>query len=325
MAQITNNPLVSVIVITYNSSKFVLETLESIKAQTYQNIELVISDDSSNDDTVLLCKNWIEENKDRFVSITVVESPVNTGIPANCNRGVNSANGEWIKLIAGDDALMPNCIKDNVEFISDNKNIKIAFSCSLRYLNQFDDQFFIGKYPFSTESRFYLEETDHYEQYKLLIRGNIVNAPTVFMFKKTIEEVGLFDERFKYLEDYPLWLKLTKAGFQFYFLNKVTVRHRYHDNATDSKMIDTLYKNSYYNSLDFFKIYIFPNLAIPEMLSNYYNLYIRKTLRLLGLNKRSLLCRIIDLVLTKYFSPFAYIEYIYRKLLIFKAFPKHQL
>lgn len=56
-------PLVSVSVITYNSAKTVLETLESIKAQTYQNLELIVSDDCSTDNTVELCRNWIEQNK----------------------------------------------------------------------------------------------------------------------------------------------------------------------------------------------------------------------------------------------------------------------
>ena len=60
------NPLVSIIVITYNSSKYVLETLESAKAQTYQNIELIVTDDCSNDNTVEICRKWIEENKERF-------------------------------------------------------------------------------------------------------------------------------------------------------------------------------------------------------------------------------------------------------------------
>ncbi len=57
------NPLVSIIVITYNSSKYVLETLESAKAQTYQNIELIVSDDGSTDNTIEICKIWIEKTR----------------------------------------------------------------------------------------------------------------------------------------------------------------------------------------------------------------------------------------------------------------------
>ena len=109
-------PLVSIIVITYNSSKYVLETLESAKAQTYQNIELIVSDDCSTDNTVEICREWIEKNKKRFLRTELITSEKNTGIPANCNRGVKAAQGEWVKLIAGDDILCNNCIEANIEY-----------------------------------------------------------------------------------------------------------------------------------------------------------------------------------------------------------------
>ena len=97
-----DQPLVSIVVITYNSSKYVLETLESAKEQSYQNLELIISDDCSFDDTVAICRNWIAKNKERFVRIELLSVDKNTGIPANCNRGVKVAKGEWVKLIAGE-------------------------------------------------------------------------------------------------------------------------------------------------------------------------------------------------------------------------------
>ena len=62
-----SQPVVTVSVSTYNSSKYVVETLESIKAQTWKNIILQISDDCSTDNTIELCRNWIEQNKERFV------------------------------------------------------------------------------------------------------------------------------------------------------------------------------------------------------------------------------------------------------------------
>ncbi len=61
-------PLVSVCIITYNSAKFVVEALESIKSQTYKNIELIISDDCSTDNTIELCKQWISDNGKCFVN-----------------------------------------------------------------------------------------------------------------------------------------------------------------------------------------------------------------------------------------------------------------
>ena len=76
------NPLVSIVVITYNSSEYVCETLESAKAQSYQNIELIVSDDASTDNTVPIVTKWIRENKSRFVCVEIVTSPSNTGITA---------------------------------------------------------------------------------------------------------------------------------------------------------------------------------------------------------------------------------------------------
>lgn len=58
-----NKPLVSIVVITYNSSEYVLETLESAKAQTYTNIELIVSDDCSTDETVSICKNGLKQTR----------------------------------------------------------------------------------------------------------------------------------------------------------------------------------------------------------------------------------------------------------------------
>lgn len=75
-------PLISVVVITYNSSNTIIETLESISRQSYPNIELIISDDCSKDDTVNKAQNWINSNGVKGLVITAVK---NEGIPANVN------------------------------------------------------------------------------------------------------------------------------------------------------------------------------------------------------------------------------------------------
>ena len=77
----TDKPVVTISVITYNSSKYVLETLESIKAQTYPNIRLQICDDCSTDNTIELCKKWIKDNKERFVKTKIIIPPANTYPP----------------------------------------------------------------------------------------------------------------------------------------------------------------------------------------------------------------------------------------------------
>lgn len=229
MQQIINNehtnPLVSIVVITYNSSKFVRETLESAKDQTYKNIELVISDDFSTDNTIDICKAWIEKNKERFVRTAIISSKKNTGIPANCNRGWLASNGEWIKLIAGDDALMPNCIELNLNFI--NKQSRILHSNCEIYNNSFTIDNFIAV----------TDKNDHpfcnaktaVEQYRLLLkRKGAITSPTVFFHREILESVFGFDEEFFLIEDLPMWLKLSKAGNMFYFIDAVTVKYRIH-------------------------------------------------------------------------------------------------
>ena len=135
-------PLVSIIVVTYNSSKYILETLESAKDQTYKNIELIVTDDSSKDNTVELCKEWMQKNSARFVRTEVITVPQNSGIAANCNRGVNAAEGTWVKFIAGDDILTVDCVDAFVDFVKLNKEAMVVESKSLFFRYTFDESNF---------------------------------------------------------------------------------------------------------------------------------------------------------------------------------------
>jgi glycosyltransferase involved in cell wall biosynthesis len=92
------NTLVSVIIVTYNSSEFIIETLESVKEQSYKIIELIITDDASTDNTVLKCEQWLSENKSHFLSTKLITIDKNSGIVANRNRGLSAASGEWVKF-----------------------------------------------------------------------------------------------------------------------------------------------------------------------------------------------------------------------------------
>ena len=137
-----NNPLVSIIVITYNSSKYVLETLESVKTQIYQNIELIVSDDCSTDDTVGICRNWIAQNEGRFVQTKLIVAPENKGIAANCNRGVKAAKGERVKLIAGDDILTSDSIQLFMNYICNHTDAKIIASVAQPFKDVFSENNF---------------------------------------------------------------------------------------------------------------------------------------------------------------------------------------
>lgn len=241
----THNPLVSVVIITYNSAKYVLETLESAKAQTYPNIELIISDDCSKDETVAICRDWIEKNKERFVRIKLIESEINTGIPANCNRGYKAAKGKWIKGIAGDDIL----VADGIE----------------NFIRQYDGEDYIiaGNYQkFKTSSKgerlLYKEITPSARivkiynssvkrQYEKMLRECFVNAPSIIFRRDLFDLIGYFDESYRLMEDYPFWLKTLSNGYKISYIPVLMVYYRQNHSSITS------HKSIFFN-IDFYKM-----------------------------------------------------------------------
>ncbi len=256
-------PFVSIIVITYNSVKFVLETLESAKAQTYQNIELVISDDCSTDNTVEICRKWIENNANHFVRTEIVTTVRNTGIAPNCNRGVKAAHGEWIKLIAGDDILLQACIEKNIDFITANPNIKVIHS-QLISLNTDGEQLLqASPYP--------ILSVDYYTQYKQLLKRNWINAPTVFINRRMLLDCNGFNEAYPMIEDYPLWLKLFKANIKFGYLAFPTVLYRENENSVTQNLFSRTRKCYLISYLKLYRDIIYNELLKNKLFISYIN------------------------------------------------------
>lgn len=214
-------PLVSVVVITYNSEAFIVEALDSIKAQTYQNIELIISDDCSQDSTVSLCQEWIKENKSRFIDIKLLIAEQNTGITGNINRGCREARGEWIKPLAGDDLLIETCIEKN---LANCLGRNIIFS----RIEMFSDDKKLGFLPLEKNKYFF--KLNEIEQFKTLFLNNVLPAPSSFIRRNFLIKHGFFDERYSSAEDIPFWLKATHSGEKIYYFDEITVRYRIHMN-----------------------------------------------------------------------------------------------
>ena len=189
------DPLVSIIVITYNSSKYVLETLESAKNQTYPNVELIISDDCSTDDTVKICQEWLKINTVIFKKTQLIVTPENLGIPGNCNRGLKHSEGKWIKIIAGDDILLPNCLSSYMDFVKEKK-CNFIFSFPEIILEEGNEADRIKK-----ENAFQIGNSFFYKRAQsqflhLLTQGLPMSASTFFFNKEEIQKVGAFDNRF---------------------------------------------------------------------------------------------------------------------------------
>ena len=309
--------LVTVAVTTYQSASYVIETLESIYNQTYLNIELIISDDCSRDTTLELVNKWVslEKNKNRFSRIEVLTVPVNTGVSANCNRCINAAQSDWIKFIAGDDILFPNCIADNLAFASNNPEAKVIFSQLKIYQDKFVDTNFVKISPFDFPNNlFNLSFTANY-QYKLLLVGDRIHfTPSSFFLKQIFKDVNGFDESNRLIEDYPMWLKLTKSGVRLHYFHKATVGYRIHANALNNTGNNVLFKPSVLKSHAIREKMAFPFLPWDIVKSEQFVYAISKFFNSFGLNKNSKINYILYRLLTVYCNPFQYIYAIKKRM-----------
>lgn len=217
-------PLVTIGVVTYNSGEYVIETLDSIKAQTYKNIELIVSDDCSNDDTIEKCQKWFSNNASRFVRAEIIISSINTGVSGNSNRAYHKATGMWYKLMDGDDMLMPNAITDYVNYVQSHPEARLVFAPSIHFVEHFNKDN-LGE-PDVVSKYLYQDSMTAEKQAKVIAKRFMGSGPTCFVLKEAIDEIGGFDERFPLLEDYPLLINLVCNGNKLYLMDKPTVYKR---------------------------------------------------------------------------------------------------
>jgi glycosyltransferase involved in cell wall biosynthesis len=121
-------PLVSVLVPSYNHEKFVIECLESIKGLDYSRLELILSDDCSRDSTFLFAEQWAQRNRDRFERVLLVRQDKNLGLVRNLQFLFNSAQGEYLAYIASDDAFVPSAILSRVKVFQKSLDIDAVFA-----------------------------------------------------------------------------------------------------------------------------------------------------------------------------------------------------
>lgn len=223
------NPLVSVVVITYNSSDTIVETLNSVKNQTYPNLELIVSDDCSTDNTVAIIRGWLDNNGERFVRTKLIEAPQNTGVAPNCNRGMREVHGEWIKGLSGDDHLLSNSITDYVDFVLANPECSICFG---KFHFWGDNAEFVKKSKESYEKVFYPYLRAGWKtQWRRIQETLFVPGPGLFYKKALYDEVGGLDERFPFADEYPFTYNILEKGYRIYFLDKEVYDYQIRENS----------------------------------------------------------------------------------------------
>lgn len=242
---IKGQPLVSIFVLTYNSSKTVLDTLESIRNLTYPNKELIISDDASKDDTVEVCSQWLNAHKENFKRVRHLIVDKNTGTVQNFHRAIAECEGEWLKGIAGDDALYPESISDLMGFCVEHPSARMVLGNAARYDTYLDDAHFTG---ISGPDLSITKVSTAKQQYDILLSWACIDAPAVFYHRSVFENSNFKNCGYGVLEDYPLFLRFTKEGGYIFYCNALVCKYRQSDSSAQrTSNFDNLITKSYLN------------------------------------------------------------------------------
>lgn len=215
--------LVSVAIQAYNSDDTIVRTLDSVKAQDYPRIELIITDDCSRDNTVHTVKKWIKENKNHLYDVKLITSDVNTGIVGNSNRALKQASGKYIEFLAADDFMAPDAISQYVSFCEEHPDqLPIAKVKLFSDEDPLDEN--VQKY---CERCYALAGQSYKEQYRQLLVKNWIVAPAAAFFPvELMKRFGGYDEAYRWMEDYPFSLKCMSKGYGFGLIDKELIYYR---------------------------------------------------------------------------------------------------
>lgn len=213
----TNWPLVTTIMLCYNHARFAVECLEGIKAQNYPNLELIVNDDASRDDSASVIRDWLEKNNmpHRFLF-----SERNQGVCRSVNRALSHARGKYVSGIAADDAWLPGKLLTQVELMERlPAKVGVVYSDAL----QIDEGGKLLPQRFiDAHRRFETMPTGNI--HKILWEGNFIPAMTTLVRRDCYDRVGAFDENLFY-EDWDMWLRIARC-FEFAYSDRVSAKYR---------------------------------------------------------------------------------------------------
>jgi glycosyltransferase involved in cell wall biosynthesis len=194
---IDNLPLVTIGVLSYNYSQYIEDALNSLLAQTYPFIELIIVDDCSTEDTTCpKIASWIYRNN---IHCRFIKNKKNLGITKVSNMLVQMAKGKYISLFATDDIMLPEKIERQVRILEDAGE---HYGMCYANVETMDEQ--------GNRTGLYNPEMKTYEGDVLFqyVTGNLpFSTPSSLIRKRVYDKIGLYDERVL-IEDYNFWLRL---------------------------------------------------------------------------------------------------------------------
>lgn len=201
---------VSVIIPMHNSSRFIKECLDSVIAQTYKNLEIILVDDASSDNTVEIVKNY----KDKRIKL--IELKENVGAAIARNTGVENSTGDYICYLDSDDYWKLKKIEKQVKFIKG----KAFIYSSYQYLNN-NNKTHIAKVP-------------KFLTYKQLLKNSAIFTSTVMVNMKYLDKQDLYMPNIRMGQDYGAWYKILKKVDVAYGMDEVLSIYRVGNDSLSS-------------------------------------------------------------------------------------------
>ena len=235
------NPLVSIVIPVYNGANYVAEAIESALKQTYKNIEIIVVNDGSTDNTEKIVKKYGDKIRYFYKE--------NGGVASALNLGIKNMKGEYFSWLLHDDVYYSNKIERQIEELKKLENKDTIIYSNIEYIDK------KGKSLTQTEFE-YIENPKLLNFYIFPIMfGKILNS-TFLIPKECIIESNYFNENLKYTYNYDLYYKISKKS-NIIFISNILVKVRDYKDKDYKKLRDlhsyeikSLYKNILENITD---------------------------------------------------------------------------
>ncbi|WP_405420009.1 glycosyltransferase family 2 protein [Marinobacter flavimaris] len=209
------NPLVSIVTPTYNRSDFLPEAIESVLSQTYENLELIIVDDGSTDDTQALVESYQKDPRIRYFYQS------NQGQSAARNRGIAESRGDFICFLDSDNAWVPHKLERSLLAFERFPEAQVVYGDNILID---ENSVEIGRNNMRRHSG---KITDR------LLNDNFVSMNTTMTRRQCFDEMGGFNEADRIAEDYELWLRFS-TKFEFRYIPELLGFYREMENQISS-------------------------------------------------------------------------------------------
>jgi glycosyltransferase involved in cell wall biosynthesis len=211
-----HTPTVTVIALCYNHERFVLDCLENIRAQTFQDFELIVIDDCSRDHSPQVIANWLAEH---YPAARFIRHEVNRGICASLNEALALAQGTYVSMTATDDTWLPHKLESQVALA---QSLDADTAVIYADAGQMDEAGKLLPKPFIEAHG--VTDPPQGRIFSRLANGNFIPAMATLIRRDALEAVGGYDERLNY-EDYDMWLRLADR-YAFAFQPEVVAHYR---------------------------------------------------------------------------------------------------